>query len=340
MSPVVSVVVLNLNRRDLLDMCLGSLWRQTFKDFEVVVVDNGSSDDSLKFLKTVSDRRLQIVALPENRGFTGGCNAGIVRAGGRYIATLNNDAEADPRWLEQLVRVMESDSRVGMCASKILFHGDRSRIDKAGHLIYWDGLNHGRGSGEADRGQFEVQEEVLFPDGAAALYRRDMLDQSGVFDESFFAYGDDADLGLRGRLAGWTCVYAPTAVVYHIHSATAGKFSGLKAFLVERNRFFVAVKLFPLPLLLASPIFTIVRFAFHAYGAVFRIGSSGQFAADTSRGALVIAILKAYWSGLKHLPLMWQARRKIRRQKRLSDLAFIALLWKHRIKLRALTLGS
>src|SRR5204863_592685 len=109
MSPIVSVVVLNLNRRDLLDMCLGSLWRQTFKDFEVVVVDNGSSDDSLKFLKTVTDRRLQIVALPENRGFTGGCNAGIVRAGGRYIATLNNDAEADPRWLEQLVRVMESD---------------------------------------------------------------------------------------------------------------------------------------------------------------------------------------------------------------------------------------
>jgi GT2 family glycosyltransferase len=340
MSPAVSVVVVNLNRRDLLEMCLASLWSQSFTDFEVVVVDNGSSDDSVRFLKAVRDRRLQIVELPENQGFAGGCNAGIVRARGRYIATLNNDAEADPRWLEALVRVMESDSHVGMCASKILFHGDRLRIDKAGHLIYWDGLNHGRGSGEPDRGQFEIEEEVLFPDGAAALYRRDMLDQSGIFDESFFAYGDDADVGLRGRLAGWTCVYAPTAIVYHIHSATAGKFSGLKAFLVERNRFFVAVKLFPFPLLLVSPLFTMVRFAFHAYGAVFRVGSSGQFAADTSRTALAVAILKAYWSGVKHVPAMWRARRKIRRQRSLSDFAFIALLWKHRIKLRALTLGS
>jgi GT2 family glycosyltransferase len=86
---------------------------------------------------------------------------------------------------------------------------------------------------------------VLFPDAAAALYRRAMLDEVGVFDESFFAYGDDADVGLRGRLAGWTCRYVPSAVVYHIHSATAGEFSALKAFLIERNRLFVAVKLFP-----------------------------------------------------------------------------------------------
>jgi GT2 family glycosyltransferase len=340
MSPVVSVVIVNLNRRDLLEMCLGSLWRQSFTGFEVVVVDNGSTDDSLNYLRAAHEPRLQIVELPENKGFAGGCNAGIVRARGRYIATLNNDAEADPRWLDELVRVMESDSRIGMCASKILFHADRRRIDKAGHLIYWDGLNHGRGSGEPDRGQFDVQEEALFPDGAAALYRRGMLDQSGVFDESFFAYGDDADLGLRGRLAGWACVYVPTAVVYHIHSATAGKFSALKAFLVERNRLFVALKLFPLPLLLVSPLFTVVRFAFHAYGAVFMVGSSGQFAAETSRGALATAIFKAYWSGLKHVPAMWRARRKVRRQKRLSDFAFVRLLWKHRIKLRALTLGS
>jgi GT2 family glycosyltransferase len=333
-------VVVNLNRRDLLQACLNSLWRQTFADFEVVVVDNGSSDDSVGFLKSLQEPRLRIVELPVNKGFAGGCNAGIVRAEGRYIATLNNDAEADPRWLEELIRAMESDPRAGMCASKILFHADRQRIDKVGHLMYWDGLNHGRGSGEADTGQYDEPSEVLFPDGAAALYRRAMLDQSGLFDESFFAYGDDADLGMRGRLAGWTGLYVPTAIVYHIHSATAGKFSALKAFLVERNRIFVLVKSFPFPLLLVSPILTAIRLAFHAYGAIFMVGSSGEFAADTSRGALVLAILRAYWSGFKHFPEMWRARRIIRRKKRLTDRALLSLLWKHRIRLRALTLGS
>jgi GT2 family glycosyltransferase len=197
-----------------------------------------------------------------------------------------------------------------MCASKILFHGDRTRIDKAGHLMYPDGLNHGRGSGQPDRGQFENREEVLFPDGAAALYRREMLDVTGAFDEQFFAYGDDADLGLRGRLAGWNCLYIPTAVVYHVHSATAGEFSPMKAFLIERNRIWVAVKTFPPSLLLLSPIFTILRFAYHAYGSLLHVGSSGQFALQCSRSQLALMIVKAYWSGLKHMPQMWKLPQK------------------------------
>ena len=340
MSVTVSVIVVNLNRRDLVERCLESLWRQTFTDFEVVVVDNGSIDGSKEFLDSIKNDRLRLVALPANKGFAGGCNAGIVQAQGRFIATLNNDAEADERWLEELVREMESDDSVGMCASKILFHGNRKRIDKVGHLIYPDGLNHGRGSGEVDHGQFDKREEVLFPDAAAALYRHDMLDIIGLFDEAFFAYGDDADLGLRGRLAGWTCMYVPAAIVYHVHSATAGEFSALKAFLIERNRIWVAVKVFPLPLLLVSPLFTLFRFAFHAYGALFLVGSSGQYAADGSRSRLVLMILRAYWSGLKRLPEMWQSRRKVRRFARLSNQDFSALLWRHRITLRALTLGS
>ena len=338
MTPIVSVVIVNLNRRDLLESCLRSVWGQTLSDIEVIVVDNGSTDSSVEFLRSLADPRLRIVELRQNRGFAGGCNAGIAVARGRYIATLNNDAEADPRWLEELVPAMESGPRIGMCASKILFHGDRGRIDKAGHLMYLDGLNHGRGSGEPDQGQYDTADEVLFPDAAAALYRRAMLDETGHFDELFFAYGDDADVGLRGRLAGWTCRYVPSAIVYHIHSATAGEFSPLKAFLIERNRLFVAVKLFPLPLLLATPLFTVLRFAFHAYGVLFLVGSSGQYAADTSRRALGGAILRAYWSGFKHLPKMWSARRNIRRIPEISHRTFIALLWKHRIRLRALTL--
>jgi GT2 family glycosyltransferase len=339
-KPDVSVVVVNLNRRDLLERCLESLWKQTFTNFEAIVVDNGSKDGSLQFLRSIDEPRLRVVALPENKGFAGGCNAGIASVQGRYIATLNNDAEADPNWLRALVGGVESDPSIGMCASKILFHADRRRIDKAGHLIYLDGLNHGRGSGEPDKGQFERREEVLFPDAAAALYRREMLDVIGAFDELFFAYGDDADLGLRGRLAGWNCLYIPTAIVYHVHSATAGEFSPMKAFLIERNRIWVAVKTFPLYLLLLSPFFTALRFAYHAYGSLFLVGSSGQFAVRCSRSQLVLMIVKAYWSGFKHLPQMWRSRRKIRQFARMTDREFAALIRKHRITLRSLTLGS
>ena len=340
MKPDVSVIIVNLNRRELLARCLDSLWRQTFSNFEVIVVDNASSDGSMEFLQTVREPRLRMVSLPVNKGFAGGCNAGIARAEGRYIATLNNDAEADPRWIEELAGGMESDAAIGMCASKILFHGDRNRIDKAGHLMYPDGLNHGRGSGQPDRGQFERREEVLFPDAAAALYRRDMLDVIGLFDEHFFAYGDDADLGMRGRLAGWSCLYIPTAIVYHVHSATAGEFSPLKAFLIERNRIWVAVKTFPLSLLLMSPFFTFIRFAYHAYGSIFMVGSSGQYAAECSRSKLALMMLKAYWSGLKSFPRMWRSRRKIRRFAKLSDRDLAHLIRRHRISLRALTLGT
>src|SRR5690606_32943828 len=123
----------------------------------------------------------------------------------------------EPGWLAALVAAVEESPAVGMAASKILLARDPGRIDKAGHLMYLDGLNHGRGSGEPDRGQFDEAGEVLFPDAAAALYRREMLDQVGLFDERFFAYGEDADLGLRGRLAGWRAVYAPGARVLHVH---------------------------------------------------------------------------------------------------------------------------
>jgi GT2 family glycosyltransferase len=340
MTATVSVVVVNLNRRELLSRCLLSLWKQTYVDFEVIAVDNGSEDGSTTFLRSLVEPRLKVVELPRNRGFAGGCNAGIAVASGRYIATLNNDAVVDARWLEELVRAMSQDSETGMCASKILFDDDHGRIDKVGHLIYLDGLNHGRGSGEPDLDQYEEPEEVLFPDGAAALYRREMLDAIGFFDERFFAYGDDADLGLRGRLAGWKAVYVPAAIAYHVHSATAGEFSPLKAFLVERNRLWVAVKNFPMPLLLVSPLFTLARLSWHAYGSIRGIGSSGKFASGCSKSGLVLAIARAYWSGCKGLPQMFISRRRNRGLARVSARDFTLLLLRHRITLRALTLGS
>ncbi|MBM3790836.1 MAG: glycosyltransferase family 2 protein, partial [Acidobacteria bacterium] len=246
--PLVSIVVPNWNGRDYIEECLQSVQGQTYPRIELIVVDNGSTDGSRELLRQEVSAMpgMKLVELPVNRGFAGGVNAGIRAASGEFVALLNNDAVAAPEWLARLVAHMRSPS-VGMAASKILFYDRRTVIDKAGHLFYPDGLNRGRGAGEADAGQYDEAGEILFPDGCAALYRSSTLEEAGLFDEQFFAYGDDADLGLRARWLGWECVYVPGAEVYHRHSSSLGKYSLEKAYLVERNRLWVAVKLLPWP---------------------------------------------------------------------------------------------
>lgn len=335
----VSVIVINRNREKLLRRCLESLFRQTFTDFEIVVVDNGSTDGSRDAVRGVVTPccPLRLVELEGNRGFAAGCNAGIREAQGELIALLNNDAEAEPGWLQALVKAMETSSRVGMCASKILFWGTEV-LDKVGHLMYLDGQNRGRGTGELDRGQFDRPEETFFPDGCAALYRRRMLEEVGGFDERFFAYGDDADLGLRGRWLGWKCLYVPEAVVFHHHSATSGRFSPQKVYWIERNRLWLAVKNFPLPLLLLSPFLTLYRWSWNLAGAVLRRGPAGEFGREHSRRLLVRTILRASWDGLRGVGGMWRERRALRRARRISDWDFVRLLFRFRISARTLAL--
>ena len=200
--------------------------RTTTYGFEVVVVDNGSKDGSLEMLAreftTGQPFRLKIIRNSENKGFCAANNQGLAAAGGQLLALLNNDAEAEPGWLTALAAIFHDNPDVGMAASKILVHEDPTKIDKAGHLIYPDGQNRGRGSGELDIGQYDKIEEILWPDGCAAMYRGKMLDQIGGFDEDFFAYADDAELGLRARIAGWRCLYVPRAVVRHHRGSTYG----------------------------------------------------------------------------------------------------------------------
>ncbi len=340
MNPIVSVVIVNLDGKDLLKECLRHVSEQSFGEFEVIIVDNGSRDGSLEWLLSLDTANLTVVSLPENLGFAAGCNAGIERARGRYVATLNNDARPETHWLERLVAVAEDDPRIGMCASKILLDRDPGLIDKAGHEIYWDGLNHGRGCGERDTGRFDRTEETLFPDAAAALYRRSLLDSIGAFDEEFFAYGDDCDLGLRARRAGWKCMYVPEAKVRHIHSATAGPYSPFKVFHIERNRIWVLAKHYPLPLVIVSPFFTVVRLALHAYGVFFGVGLSGRFATTCGKAGLVAAMFRAYLSGLAGLPRIWRERRRLREASAMGGGEFVKMLWRHRATLRSLTIGD
>jgi GT2 family glycosyltransferase len=199
-----------------------------------------------------------------------------------------------------------------MLASKIYLQGQPKIIDNVGHLIFRDGLNRGRGRLEEDHGQFDAKEEVLFPSGCAALYRREMLEEIGLFDEDFFAYGDDTDIGLKGRLAGWKCLYIPQAVVYHQYSRSSGPYSPLKAFYVERNRVWIAVKYFPLSLLLKSPFFTCWRFLLQGYGALTGRGAAGKFGQEYSRRRLVRILVKAYISAIQGLPKMWKKRKEMK----------------------------
>jgi GT2 family glycosyltransferase len=327
--PAASVVIPHWNRRELLRGCLLALEAQTLRDSETIVVDNGSTDGSAEMVLSEFPS-VVLIRNAENRGFCAAINQGIRQARGRYIALLNNDAEAEPNWLAALVRGAESATGVGMCASKILCYDQRDVIDKVGHLIYPDGQNRGRGTGETDHGQFDRQEEVLLPDGCAALYDRRVFETAGLFDEEFFAYGDDAEMGLRAQLSGWRCLYIPDAVVYHRHASTLGRFSVERLVLVERNRMWLAAKLFPWTLLLRNPFYSALRWAGNAWASLVGRGEAGKAAPLL----LAFCALRASLEAVVGLPHMLNKRRDVRRT--ISDREFLNLLERFRIPLSEL----
>jgi GT2 family glycosyltransferase len=328
---LISVVVVNWNRKELLRACLISLARQENVDFETIVVDNGSTDGSAEMAEREFSAR--VIRNAGNRGFCAANNQGIAAARGEFIALLNNDAEAEPEWLGELERTCASRPQVGMVASKVLVWEDPSRIDKAGHLMFPDGQNRGRGSGALDRGQFDHEEEVLWPDGCAAMYRKQMLDQIGGFDEDFFAYGDDAELGLRARIAGWLCVYAPRAVVRHHRGSTLGKDSGWRLQLIERNRVLLAVKLFPWSLLALNPFYYAARLVAGALLAHGNQGDTVHFPGAGGKLTIVHALAAGDFAALRLIPRMLGKRTEIDRIRRLSPGEVRRLLLAHRLSL-------
>lgn len=336
--PLVSVIIVNWNGKHLLGECLESLFAQRFTNFEVVLVDNGSHDGSVDYIRERYPV-VKIAALPENRGYAGGNNEGIQRASGKYLALLNNDTKVDPAWLEALVQEAEaSPLSTGMWASKILSFENPGIIDNVGLLLYPDGLARGKGRLEQDHGQYDQKGEALFPSGCAGLFRKTMLDEIGMFDEDFFAYADDVDLGLRARLAGWGCVYVPAAKVYHKYSSSSSAYSPLKAFLVERNRIWVLLKYYPLELILASPYYTTKRLLMHLYGAAAGKGASGRFSKEQSVMSAFGILLKAWWSALIALPNVMRQRRSFSRVRRLPRAELYRLFREFRISAREVAL--
>jgi len=334
MTPDVTAVVLNYNGRGYVEAAVQSLLDQDRGGIEVVVVDNDSRDGSADDLAARFGERIRLIRSPRNVGFGAGNNVALREARGRYVVLLNNDAEASASFVRELVAGAEAQPRAGMVAAKVLDHARRDVIDTAGHLLYPDGLNRGRGRLEADRGQYDGCVTALFPSGAAALYRRAMLEEIGLFDESFFLYGDDAELGLRGRLAGWGCAFAPRAVAYHRYSRSSGAYSSLKAFYVERNRVWVLLKLLPWSLVVLSPAYTAARLCLQAMGVAMGRGAAAHLA--RARGALHLAAvtLRAYGAALRGAPRILAERARLRPLRRLDTPAFRGLLDEFRLTAR------
>jgi GT2 family glycosyltransferase len=336
--PVATAVVVNFNGAGCVHECVESLLAQDVHGVEVIVVDNASTDGSADTLAHAFGDAIQLLRLPRNTGFGGGNNAALALARAPHVILLNNDAVAAPGFVRALLAAVERDPAVGMVAPKVLDYARRDLIDTVGHLMYWDGLNRGRGRLEEDHGQYDGARTALFPSGAAALYRRAMLDAIGHFDERLFLYGDDAELGMRARIAGWQCAAAPDAIAYHRYSWSAGAHSSAKAFYVERNRLLLLLKLFPLCLVAVSPATTAWRLGLQAVGAVTGRGAAARLADERSLLHLVAVVLRAWASALRLAPGTLRARWAFRRQRRLGTTALLRLLWTWRLPAAELAL--
>ena len=300
--PEISVIVVNWNGAHLLPGCLDALRRQTWRDFEVVVVDNGSSDDSLALLaRDYPDVR--VIAVDENLGLAGGTNVGIRATDAPIVATLNNDTEADPRWLEELRAALAAHPEAGSAASKMLLFDHRDTIQSAGDFYRLDGLPGNRGVWEKDNGRYAQPELVFGACAGAAAYQRSMLDDVGLFDDAFFMYCEDVDLAFRGQLLGYRCIYVPTAIVYHMLSATGG--GPLASYYCGRNFLRVIAKDMPGPLLRRSwPRIALAQLR-RALDALRHV-----------REPAARATLRGQWDGLRELPRILAQRREVQARRR------------------------
>lgn len=304
--PRVSIAIPTYDGRELLDVVLPSVFAQDFpsEDVEVVVVDDGSTDGTLEHL---ARRWPQVRAVgQENAGITAAMNRCLAECSGEYVVLLNNDLELDPRFLRELVDALEAHPEAGSACGKMLDFTDRSVLDGAGDVVRWSSAAWRRGHGERDVGQYDTPEAVFSPCGGAAVYRREALEDVGVFDGDFVAYLEDIDWGFRAQLRGWTCRYVPSAVCFHMGSATTDRpeVSERFAALLRRNGILFLLKDYPARALVVH----LPEILCHHLG--WFVGSV--------REGLWRAHLTAWWGALRWAPAFWRKRAEIQRGRRVS----------------------
>jgi GT2 family glycosyltransferase len=307
-----SIIIPHFNGKQHLDDCLHSLRRQTFTDFEVLLVDNGSTDGSQAYVRQQFPE-VRLLELGRNLGFTGACNAGWQAARGEFIILLNNDTEADPNWLAEMVGGFGRYPQAGAIASKMLLFDKRDHFHTAGDYVRLDGIPGNRGVWQQDVGQYESEEVVFSACGGAAAYRRQLVEEIGFLDDDFFFSCEDVDMGWRANLAGWQTVYIPTAVIYHKLKATGGSVTG--SYYDGRNFLYLIWKNYPTSLLR--------RHGRLVVKAQLRIMVE---ALRAWRGEAARARLRGQLAGLWGLFKMWPKRRRIQANRRIADETLTALL--------------
>jgi GT2 family glycosyltransferase len=309
-APLASVIVPSLNGAYLLPDCLDSLARQTYPNVEVIVADGASTDGTADLLRDrFADVRL--LRLRRNGGFAGNVNAGLRAARGEVLCLLNNDARAEPEWVEASVQTLTSRADVGSVASKVLFSNGQT-INSAGDLFCRDGAPRQRGNGQVDGSVWDEPAAVFGAMGGAAAYRRAMLADVGLLDEQFFMYLEDVDLAFRAQLRGWSCLYEPRARVLHQGGASGG--GKLESYCNGRNLIRLLVKDLPTPLLLRM-LPAIVTFQLRRARA----------ALSAWRGSAARATLRGQLAGLAGLPGHVADRASIQRRRCIADEALYAL---------------
>lgn len=310
--PFFSVVIANFNGERNLPVCLESLRRQTFTDFEVIVADDASADNAVAIVEQQFPE-VRVVVNRANQGFAATCNTGAAASHGRFIVLLNNDTEADPQWLEELAQTIVAHPEAASIASKLLLFDRRTVLHTAGDALGIDGMARNRGAWQADTGQFDDSAQVFSACGGAAAYRRDVWEALGGFDEVFRMYLEDVDFGFRARLAGFETVYAPEARVYHHVSANGGDV--LASYYVGRNSIWMLAKNMPESLLWRNLPRIITAQLMVTIDALRNI-----------RGKAAQARLKGQWDGIRGLRTQLARRTLIQQRRVVQDEALLRVL--------------
>ena len=276
-----TVVIPNLNGAGWLKDSIESIWAQTMQDFELIVVDNASTDESLDIARSyVGRERYTLIENDRNTGFSYAVNQGIRAAKGEFVALFNNDAFAEPDWLEQLISAAQQNPRIFAVSSLMIRHFERELADDAGDYVTILGFACKRGDGMKLH-RYQKPCRVFSACGGAALYRKSILDEIGLFDEHFFAYYEDVDISWRANSLGYKNVYCPTARCYHICGATTGavRYNPFKSIQSGRNSILLPYKNMPilmfllnLPFLTAGYLLKAVMFRLRGFGPAYGQG--------------------------------------------------------------------
>ncbi len=297
-SVKLSVIIPNWNGKHLLKTCLSSLKNQTFKDFEVLIVDNGSTDGSKEYIEKYFPE-VNLVKLKSNIGFAPAVNLGIKICVGEMMLLLNNDTEVDKNCLKNLVAIAQKKKNIGFIAAKILNFKNRKLIDSAGDYIDAVGHADNYGRGENDSKEFNKSGPLFLATAGGGLFKREVFEKIGFFDHDYFAYMEDVDFCLRAQLAGIKGWYEPKAVIYHIHKATSSKNPGFTEYLQYRNMTLTVLKNFPKELFLKD--WNWLKVVLVNLNTIRYLGTLGYLK----------EALKAEYYVLKNLPQILQKRSEI-----------------------------